>query len=80
MLVERTIKARAEVLAALSLVLGWLLLTSAIAEFAPRRFVWLVSGGLFSLSCFGWGPLFVLARFGLYHATRDEKAKRGVNA
>jgi hypothetical protein len=67
------IGASAEIMASVALVGGWILVTLAVAEYAPTRVTWLASAGLFLLSCFGWGPLLVLARFGLYSATRDEK-------
>lgn len=66
----------AEIMASMALIGGWILVTLAVAEYAPTRVTWLASAGLFLLSCFGWGPLLVLARFGLYSATRDEKKGR----
>lgn len=58
--------ARAELLAALAGVFGWLFLTSAIAELVAPRIVWRISAGLFCLTLFGWKFLYELGRKGLY--------------
>ena len=64
---------RAELLSSLAGVVGWFLVTLAVAELLPRRVVYLASSGIFLLSLFGWGFLLEIARRGLYALTRTKR-------
>lgn len=63
----------AEIAAALSLVVGWTLITWAIASFSHTWQVWPLSAGVFLMSLFGWKYFGVMARDGLYALTREPK-------
>ena len=63
----------AEIAAALALLVGWSLITWAIASFSRTWQVWPLSAGLFLLSLFGWKYFGVMARDGLYTLTREPK-------
>ena len=67
------VKRRAELLSSMAGILGWSLVTAAIAEVLPERVVYLASAGLFLLSLFGWGFLYEIARRGLYTLTRPKR-------
>lgn len=60
-----------EIGAAAALLVGWSLVTWAIASVARTWQVWPLSGGVFLLSLFGWRYLYVMARDGLYALTRE---------
>lgn len=60
----------AELAAASALVVGWLLVTWAVASLLGVWQVYPLSAGLFALSMFGWRYLYVMAREGLYTLTR----------
>jgi hypothetical protein len=64
--------ARAELLAALAFVVGWLLLTDAIARVTVTPLAWRVSIGLLAISLGGWKPLAQMIWHGLYVLSRDE--------
>lgn len=64
---------RAELLAALAGMLGWLFVTAAVAELLPPRVVYFASAGLFLLTLFGWGFLYTIAKSGLYALTRRKR-------
>jgi hypothetical protein len=66
----------AELLLAAAGITGWTLLTWGLARLLVPE-VWLISGGLFFLALFGFGPLKELAADGLYVLTRPEKKTRG---
>lgn len=66
-------KARAALLHALAIMLGWALLTAGVARLAPSDVTWLVSGGLFFLSVAGWGHLRMLFVVGLYTLSRKPR-------
>lgn len=63
---------RAEVATAAAFVLGWILVTWALALWISPR-IWLVSGGLLLISLGGWEFLLTVMRKGLYALTRPEK-------
>jgi hypothetical protein len=67
------VAARAELLTAIAILLGWAFLTSAIAVLARPDVVWRASAGLFLLSLCGWKFLYAILSNGLYKLTR----KRG---
>lgn len=64
--------ARAELLTALAFVVGWLLLTDAIARVTSTPLVWRVSIGLLAMSLGGWKMLIQMIWHGLYVLSRDE--------
>lgn len=66
-------KSRAEILASATGILGWVLITAAVAELLPDRVVWLASAGLFCLSLFGFGFMFEIGKRGLYALSRSKR-------
>lgn len=54
-------------------VVGWSLVTSAVALVLPPAIVWRLSGGVFCLTLFGWGFLAEIGRKGLYALTRKPR-------
>jgi hypothetical protein len=66
-------KHRDEFLASLAGILGWALVTAAIAELLPARVVYLASAGLFCLSLFGFRMAYTIASSGLYALTRAKR-------
>jgi len=69
-------RVRAELGAAFLLITGWALLTAGIAQLLHRS-LWMLSGGLFALTLFGWRYLYTIGRMGLYTLTRPDKPSRG---
>lgn len=61
----------AEASLALPHLLGWALLTLAVAQLVPPRVVWPASGGLLLLTCGGWGIIWDVARAGLYALSQE---------
>jgi hypothetical protein len=64
----------AELLTALAILAGWMLLTAGIAALLPvwRGPVWMLSAGLLLLSGVGWRFLWLLVRDGLYTRSRGK--------
>lgn len=54
---------------------GWALLTDAVAALLPHAPIWRLSGGVFCLSLFGWGFLLEIARKGLYKLTLEDRSR-----
>jgi hypothetical protein len=69
--------ARAELLTALAFVVGWLLLTDAIARVMVTPLAWRVSIGLLAISLGGWKLFLTMIVNGLYALTRDEAGLKG---
>lgn len=67
------VKSRAEILTSSATVVGWVAITSAVAELVPPAIVWRVSAGIFLLSLVGWKLLFTIATRGLYNLTRSKR-------
>ena len=62
-----------EVLNGLGMVLGWALVTGALASFLGVVQVWSLAAGLFVLSLVGWKHMGVIFREGLYTLTRNKR-------
>lgn len=70
--------ARAEIVDALAIVVGWSSVTYGLAEFFGRPEIYPFAFGLFLLSVVGWGHLRYLFTVGMYTLSRDEEPpKRG---
>lgn len=68
---QRVLRNRAEIALSAAAIVGWTLVTSAIAHYFAAGVVWRVSAGLFFLSLCGWRMLFKIASSGLYTLSRD---------
>lgn len=63
---------RAELLTAAAFLVGWALVTWAVALYLGP-IIWLISAGLLLISLGGWELLVLILRKGLYTLTRPEK-------
>jgi hypothetical protein len=61
---------RSELLTGFVGVLGWALVTVALAKVLRPDVVYLASAGAFCFSLFGWRLLYTIARDGLYKLSR----------
>lgn len=73
---------RAELLASLALLAGWLLITHSLTLMAPAWFdqIWALSIGVLLVSLAGWRLLWAIATTGLYALTREKGERAGRNA
>jgi hypothetical protein len=65
-------KARAELLVAAAVIVGWAAITSGVAQIVRPDVVWRVSAGSLFLSLCGWRLLGRVASHGLYTLSRDK--------